>query len=236
MGMRRDVLPSDLVISSYESQHLLGNLCEPVPCRWPHGWLALPLPRSYRASAPGSQRGKPGGRWQKQTQIQVGFSMEQCQIRSVAVPQHVNCSAQMWFLFREMKPLCFHSCFRLVVETEVQIWKELSGDHAGPILWAQGSRSGPLASSNDLFRVALKSRRKMWFRLCNRSSGERAFPLLLCVAPVADLQTRFPPTGRQLSDHRQWLGLYPTHRADAAGARPASSRHASRWQLQLQIQ
>lgn len=30
--------------------------------------------------------------------------------------------------------LCFYLCFRLVLEAEIQIWKELSGDHAGPIL------------------------------------------------------------------------------------------------------
>lgn len=169
MGMRRNSLPSDLVIPNYESQQLLGELWEPVPCRWPNGWLALPLPCIYSASAPGSQQGKPWGRWQKQTQIQVGFSMEQCQIRSVTVPQHINCCTLLLcheircdcsvFCFGKWNPLfLLFLCFRLVLEAEIQIWQELSGDHAGPILWAQGSRSGPLPSSNDLFHVALKSR------------------------------------------------------------------------------
>lgn len=106
MGMRRNSSPSDLAIFSYESQQLLGKLWEPVPRRWPDGWLALPLPCICWASAPGGQQGKPGGGWQKQTQIQVGFSLEQCQIRSVTVPQQIILLYivtvswdQMWFFF-----------------------------------------------------------------------------------------------------------------------------------------
>lgn len=58
--------------------------------------------------------------------------------------------------------------------------------------------------------------------------GKRALSLLLCITPVADLQTGLSSSSRQLSDHRQWLGLCFTDRSDAAGARAVPASHASR--------
>lgn len=63
---------------------------------------------------------------------------------------------------------------------------------------------------------------------CNSSRGKGALLLLLCVTPVADLQTGLSSTSGQPSDHGQWVGLRFTDRSDAAGARTAPAPHASR--------
>lgn len=62
---------------------------------------------------------------------------------------------------------------------------------------------------------------------CDFSRAEGAFSLLLCIAPVVDLQAGFSSTCRRISDHRQWVGLCSTHGSDAAGTRPAPAPHAS---------
>lgn len=78
---RSSLLLSAFVLNcSNEPQQLLSPLWGPVACRWSCGWLALIISRVCCASAPAQQQRWARGGGQRQTQIQVGFSMEQHQI------------------------------------------------------------------------------------------------------------------------------------------------------------
>lgn len=78
---RSSLLLSAFVLnSSDEPQQLLSHLWGPVAWRWSCWWPALAVSRVCCASAPARQQRWAGGGGQRQTQIQVGFSMEQHQI------------------------------------------------------------------------------------------------------------------------------------------------------------
>ena len=72
--------------------------------------------------------------------------------------------------------------------------------------------------------------RKLSFNFCNCARGQRAFPPLLYISPVVNVQTGLPPAAGLLPDNWQRLGLCDTHRPDAAGTRTALTHDATRWQ------
>lgn len=149
------VLPN----SSDESQQLLGPLWGPPSSKSHCGWLAVPVRGVCGASAPAHGRRWARGGGQKQTQIKAGLSLEQRQIWFVDcfVFFSVSIRASLTFTcFATWNSYVPFSCFRLVLQTQVQIWQELSSDYAWKVLFAQGTRSGTFTPCNYVFLHQMK--------------------------------------------------------------------------------